>query len=271
MAPKISIITINFNDKIGLQRTFDSVFQQEFEDFEYIVIDGGSNDGSKELIEENADKISFWISESDKGIYNAMNKGIKAAKGEYLLFLNSGDHFYTEKSLSIASQYLGVEEIIYSDLNVINNNEKKILKYPKSLSLLHFIQSSLPHPSTFIKKTAFDQYGFYDENLKFVSDWKWFLLAICSQKATYKHIEEIISTFYMDGISSNIENLTKLEQESESVFDEYYAVISRDIKEIIKLQKSNHDLRNFEAKYNHLKKYRLVKLLHQIGLIKIPK
>ena len=97
--PLISIITINFNDKIGLQRTFDSVFAQDFNDFEYIVIDGGSNDGSKELIEENTDKISYWISEPDKGIYNAMNKGIKVANGEYLLFLNSGDKFYNKKSL----------------------------------------------------------------------------------------------------------------------------------------------------------------------------
>ena len=87
--PLISVITINFNDRVGLERTFESVFNQTFQDFEYIVIDGGSNDGSKELIEQNTEKISYWISEPDKGIYNAMNKGISAAKGDYLLFLNS--------------------------------------------------------------------------------------------------------------------------------------------------------------------------------------
>ena len=88
---KISIITINYNDLKGLQKTFNSVVNQSNKDFEYIVIDGGSSDGGKEFLEQNSDKLAYWISEKDSGVYNAMNKGIKAAKGEYLLFLNSGD------------------------------------------------------------------------------------------------------------------------------------------------------------------------------------
>ena len=90
--PKLSIITVNLNNCIGLQKTFDSLFEQIFKDFEQIVIDGGSTDGSRELIETNVDKISYWVSEKDSGIYNAMNKGIIKATGDYLLFLNSGDH-----------------------------------------------------------------------------------------------------------------------------------------------------------------------------------
>ena len=84
--PLISIITVNINDFNGLVRTMTSVFEQTYKEHEYIVIDGGSTDGSKEYIESHNDKIDFWISEQDSGIYNAMNKGIKAATGEYLLF-----------------------------------------------------------------------------------------------------------------------------------------------------------------------------------------
>ena len=97
--PQLSIITINYNNLAGLQKTFESVFNQTFQDFEYIVIDGGSTDGSKELIEQYHDKIDYWVSEPDSGIYNAMNKGIVRANGEYLQFLNSGDSLLGENIL----------------------------------------------------------------------------------------------------------------------------------------------------------------------------
>ena len=131
--PLISIITINFNDKIGLQRTFDSVFAQDYQDFEYIVIDGGSNDGSKELIENNAQKISYWISEPDKGIYNAMNKGILKATGEYLLFLNSGDHLYSHTVLE--ENYTRIEnyDLIYFNLQMASEKIVKVFSLPESL------------------------------------------------------------------------------------------------------------------------------------------
>ena len=89
--PKLSIITVNLNNREGLRKTAESVVSQTYKDYEWIVIDGGSTDGSKELIEQYAEHISYWVSEPDKGIYNAMNKGIRQAHGEYFLFLNSGD------------------------------------------------------------------------------------------------------------------------------------------------------------------------------------
>jgi glycosyltransferase involved in cell wall biosynthesis len=89
---RLSIITINLNNASGLQKTFDSIFSQDFTAIEYIVIDGQSEDGSQELIKQYAGKINYCISEKDTGIYNAMNKGISKATGDYLLFLNSGDY-----------------------------------------------------------------------------------------------------------------------------------------------------------------------------------
>src|SRR5688572_27521016 len=97
--PKISIITINYNNLDGLKRTVDSVVNQTWQEFEYIVIDGGSTDGSGAYIESKSKHFHYWVSEPDKGIYNAMNKGIVKATGEYLLFLNSGDHFFNDTVL----------------------------------------------------------------------------------------------------------------------------------------------------------------------------
>lgn len=113
--PKLSIITVNLNNREGLRKTIESVICQSFSDYEYIIIDGGSTDGSKELIELYQNKVTYWISETDKGIYNAMNKGIKTGKGDYCLFLNSGDWLVNstviEKEFSDSKQ----ADIIYGN------------------------------------------------------------------------------------------------------------------------------------------------------------
>lgn len=269
MKPKISVITINFNNREGLEKTLKNVTSQTFPDFEYIVIDGGSKDGSKELLEKHSDKITYWISESDKGIYNAMNKGITAAKGEYLIFINSGDHFHNEQSLSSAAQYLSGEDIIFGNLEVINGEQSFIKNYSSELSLFYFYYESLPHPASFIRKEAFDNWGFYDENLKIVSDWKWFLISICLHHASFKHIDQTVSTFYLDGISGNTENQGKMTNERDLTFLNYFPLVKDDLEKLLRLQKENKRLLDIENKFNHLKKYRLVKLLNQLGLIKI--
>ena len=108
-SPLLTIITVNLNNREGLQRTIDSVVEQTFTDYEWIVIDGGSTDGSRELIEQYADHFTYLVSEPDKGIYNAMNKGIAHAKSDWLQFLNSGD-WLTEKDVlnNVFSQRLKV-------------------------------------------------------------------------------------------------------------------------------------------------------------------
>ena len=103
---KYSIITINYNNADGLRRTIESVVSQTFDDYEYVIIDGGSTDGSVDVIKEYENKISYWVSEKDGGIYNAMNKGVKASNGEYLIFMNSGDVFYRDKVLEDIMPYL---------------------------------------------------------------------------------------------------------------------------------------------------------------------
>jgi glycosyltransferase involved in cell wall biosynthesis len=207
--PKLSIITINYNNLEGLQKTIESVVNQTWQDFEYIVIDGGSTDGSKELIEQYQDKIDYWVSEPDKGIYNAMNKGIVKAKGEYLQFLNSGDFLSNSFVLNQVRQYLKFNDIVYGNIikSRISSKHKVVKKVDrgpgnKELSLRTFISGTLNHSSTFISKMLFCKYGLYDENLKIVSDWKFFLIACGLNQCKAKYINIDISVFDMNGISN---------------------------------------------------------------------
>lgn len=201
--PQISIITVNYNDAAGLERTIKSVQEQTANDYDHIIIDGNSNDGSKEVIEKHKDSFSYWVSESDEGVYNAMNKGIKAATGEYLLFLNSGDHFKGNNSLSqLAGGAAGLKPIalIYGNIEVVAENTS-VKTYPEKLSLDYFVKDSLPHPATLIHRSCFHNY-LYDTSLNIVADWKFFILGVVNNDFSYTHINKVISVFYYDGISS---------------------------------------------------------------------
>ncbi len=230
--PIISIITINYNNAIGLERTINSVVNQTCQEFEYIIIDGGSTDGSKDVIQKYKDKIQESISESDSGIYNAMNKGIKRSKGEYLLFLNSGDELYNLDVLEENYKSIHTEDLIYFNINVIGEKDAFVKKYPSKITFSYLYEDSLPHPATFIKRNLFDKVGLYDENLKIVSDWKFFILALVNHNATYKFINNIFSTFYLDGICSDKENLEQIKKERNEVIKSNFSTLEADIIEL---------------------------------------
>jgi glycosyltransferase involved in cell wall biosynthesis len=209
----ISIITVNFNNEKGLKKTVSSVLSQTFAEFEYIIIDGGSNDGSKAYLESIESALSYWVSEPDKGIYNAMNKGIQVAQGDYVLFLNSGDHFYTKDALQHFKSYImqpDAKDIYYGDIAVVSD-KAWVKTYPTTLNFAYFVKDTLPHPASLIKRSCFKDV-LYDEQLKIVSDWKFFMIGICKKAYTYKHIDDVISTFYVDGISSNEPQLVQQEK-----------------------------------------------------------
>jgi glycosyltransferase involved in cell wall biosynthesis len=114
--PKLSIITINYNNVKGLEKTINSVVNQSYNDFEYIIIDGGSTDGSVDIIKKHENKIVFWVSEPDNGIYDALNKGVKHSNGEYLLFLNGDDCLIDDAILQKISYHLEFKDLIYFDI-----------------------------------------------------------------------------------------------------------------------------------------------------------
>jgi glycosyltransferase involved in cell wall biosynthesis len=233
MRPFLSVITINYNNKVGLEKTIQSVLSQTFKDFEYIVIDGGSTDGSKQYIESLNEFIYFWVSESDNGIYNAMNKGIKASQGQYLLFLNSGDVLNGSNSLEDFIRHQDFQgDIVYGDYKF--EEGEKI--FPDHLTPLFFIRTSLPHQSTLFKREVFDKMGMYDEQYKIVSDRTFYIKCFLSNKFVFKHINYPMTVFDLSGVSNDLSHKEKQVLENERMFQENYGIYYKDYKNMLSLQ-----------------------------------
>lgn len=230
---KITIITINYNNLNGLKNTVSSVVNQTWREFEYVVIDGGSTDGSAEFIKSQSEFIDYWISEPDNGIYNAMNKGIVKSTGEYLLFLNSGDHFFDIETLSKCNIYLDSHDLVTFDIKMIEDEKNRIVSYPDKFRFSNLFNNGLCHQSTFIKRKLFDSVGLYDENLKFVSDWKFFILALFKNQCSYFKANEILAVFYLDGVSSDLTNKKMLMSEKKQVLEEYFTAFVLDYEELL--------------------------------------
>ena len=195
---KLSIITINYNNSDGLRKTIESVVNQTYRDYEYIIIDGGSTDESVEVIKEHADKIDYWVSEKDKGIYNAMNKGVQVAHGKYCQFLNSGDVLLNNHVLEDVFHQGFSSDIVCGH---IVTNGKRGMTAPQDVTMNYFLRGSLPHPSSFIKKDLFDVHA-YDERFKIAGDWEFFVYHLIERNASYQAIDIEVADFDTTGISS---------------------------------------------------------------------
>ena len=209
---QLSIITVNLDDKSGLSRTVESIKNQNFQDFEFIIIDGGSKDESLEVIKENETLIDYWVSEKDSGIYNAMNKGINKASGKYILFLNSGDYLLSKDALSIDFKTI-TQDIVYGHLTHNKNNVLNTSVYKDNLDLGFFFESTLPHGSTFIKRELFLNYGLYKTDYIIVSDWIFFLERIVIDSCSTFNLNKAVSVFTVGGISTRPENKDLVKQE----------------------------------------------------------
>lgn len=203
----IDIVTINLNNKKGLERTVKSVLTQTFANkINYVIIDGGSTDGSVDVIKKYEDYIDYWVSEPDNGIFNAMNKSLSHLKGDYVLFLNSGDYLASETIIERSMEYLGKHDIVYGNIITFKDTgyfiQKREINYCKEkLDESFFRRTAMPHQSTFIR-TDYQKQHPYDETFKIAGDWKFFREAIMKNKCTYSTIPFAISYYGLDGISS---------------------------------------------------------------------
>lgn len=211
---KISIITVCRNNVSGLEKTILSVTGQTASlgiDYEYIVIDGDSDDGTKELLSRYSDKISYWVSELDTGIYNAMNKGVEASNSEYCLFLNSSDTLFNDSVILDVIPLLDGSDIVCGNMRTSDNT---IMRSPVARpNCQYFInRCSLPHEASFIKRSLLLACP-YDESYRIISDWRFFFQAIVMNRCSYKQISLLITIFDLTGISSTKHELLDAEHE----------------------------------------------------------
>lgn len=203
---KLSIITICYNEP-NLEKTCESIANQSWQDFEWIVVDGGSNEETLAVFEKYKYRIDKFVSESDNGIYDACNKGIKLATGEYLNFMNAGDCFYNDKVLEKFIKRNVDGDILYGNANVMYKEKSKIFKYPKimgnshSLDIIFFIYDNINTQSSFVKRTLFEMYGLFDTKYKIASDYdRW--LKFYTKSVKFCRLNFIVANYDMNGISS---------------------------------------------------------------------
>lgn len=222
---KLSIITINRNNAIGLVKTIKSLASQTYKDFEYIIVDGASTDESVDVIKKYESRFAHlkWISESDSGIYNAMNKGLRMATGEYVQILNSADCLaatdVTEKMVA-AIENAGSPSILYGNMIKCYPDGRKVVDKSfagREITMLDMYTGTLNHDPAYIRRELFEKYGYYDESLKIVSDWKWYLQAIILGGEKPRYVDMDVTLFDMTGISEDSDNKEKIRKERSDV------------------------------------------------------
>ncbi len=218
---KLSLITINRNNAAGLEKTLQSVAAQTYKEFEYIIIDGASTDGSVEVVKKYESQFAHlkWVSEPDKGIYNAMNKGIRMASGDYIQILNSADALasdeVTEKMLA-ALEEKGRPSMLYGNMIKCFPDGRKMVDKcfaGREITMFGMYTGTLNHDPAYIRRDLFGKYGFYDESLKIVSDWKWYLQAIILGGEKPQYVDLDVTLFDMTGISETNKELDKAERQ----------------------------------------------------------
>lgn len=207
---KLSIVTINYNNVLGVKKTLLSVSNQICRDIEHVIVDGGSSDGSRSVIEEYANKSLYsviWVSEPDKGIYNAMNKGLRMATGEYIQILNSGDVLADEhvvERMLAALEEKNYPEILYGNMMKAFPDGRLIRDRGyagNAPTMLGFIRGTLNHDPVYIRKTLFDRFGYYREDLPITADWRWYVEAIPLGGIIPVYVDIDVTIFDMTGIS----------------------------------------------------------------------
>jgi glycosyltransferase involved in cell wall biosynthesis len=260
---KLSIITVNYNNKEGLLQTIKTVLSQTNHNFEWLVIDGGSKDGSLEVIKDHQDKINFWVSEPDNGVYNAMNKGILAAKGDYILFLNSGDYFNTDEAISIINKTKVTEDFIICDY-ILNSKIGIQRVYQPKNPRKHLITGMYCHQSVLHKRQLFKTIGSYDQSYKIMADYAFLMNCFFRYNATFSFITEALVVYDDTSGISDYNNNSERSYIEERKKAQYEVFDHELVDEFTRRYELINDLKQIKSKYEGLLSSGLIKIVISI-------
>lgn len=202
---KLSIITINRNNAEGLRLTLESVAAQTYHEIEHVIVDGASTDNSVDVIKEYVRRVNsvYWLSEPDRGIYNAMNKGVKMCRGEYTLMLNSGDYLVDEHVIERIMPELDGTDIIQG--NILLESDGCILRNKSygtsNIDMMDVIHGYFLHQASLCRRDLFERYGYFDETYRFAGDSKFFINCLGVHDASFKYIDIDVANFDMHGFT----------------------------------------------------------------------
>ncbi|MEX2411114.1 MAG: glycosyltransferase family 2 protein [Candidatus Paceibacterota bacterium] len=203
--PLISIITVTYNSEKYLEGTIKSIVSQSCDNIEYIIIDGGSTDKTIEIINNNLDTISYWTSEPDEGIYDAMNKGIEVANGEIIGIINSDDWLEPdalENVLKISENITDDQFLIHGNIATIDKNGNFVgNRYPKKFPLYHLFSTPFKHPATFVSRSVYENIGLYAEDCGLAADYD-FMLRVINNRIKTIHLDKVLTNVRLVGIST---------------------------------------------------------------------
>jgi glycosyltransferase involved in cell wall biosynthesis len=223
---KVSIVTINLNNRAGLEATLHSVACQTFGNIEHIVVDGASSDGSSLLPALGASHVRL-LSEKDNGIYEAMNKGIRMCSGDYILFLNSGDLLAEPDTIQRVAGHLSRKtDIVYGNLLINEGDGLREGYQPGRIGRAHLLKDTLWHPTAFIRRELFDKLGLYDTTFRICGDYEFFFRAIVARNVSQLHVPVFISVFDLRGLSSNVANHETIREEKRMIRQKYLSPVT---------------------------------------------
>lgn len=207
--PVITVITVVFNGASTIEDTIKSVMSQTYDNVEYIIIDGGSDDGTLEIIQKYESVISYWVSERDNGIYDAMNKGISLATGEYLGMLNSDDYFAMPNVLQDIAEAFNAHnaDCVFSCLNIVDrNNSCRVLRCYRVANLHpRFFRIGImpPHPTLYCKKSVYEKVGYYRTDYRAASDFEIMIRMFATEKISWHFLDEVTINMRAGGVSNS--------------------------------------------------------------------
>jgi glycosyltransferase involved in cell wall biosynthesis len=218
---KISVITVCRNAEHTIETTIKSVLGQTCKTIEYVIIDGKSTDKTLNIIRKYKAGIDVLVSEPDKGIYDAMNKGVKKCTGDWIYFLNSGDTFYNQDVITNISRELSKikdADLVYGNIST----DQGLIKFSR-VNRFFLIRGTICHQAMFIRKKLFSEFGFFNLNYKIASDYEWLLRIIYTYKRKIKYVDRIIADYSLTGISNNSDFRSQTLSEYSQIRGHYFS------------------------------------------------